>query len=135
MKKVLLFCFLAGYGLSHAQSELVFVYFNNKPNKAAFYANPLSELTQKALNRRTALGIALNDQDAPIEQTYIQNLQNLGFTITDYSKWLNGVAVNANQAQVDLIKAQPFVQSVESFAKNSSLVLKRYFFIVLFFVY
>ena len=124
MKKVLLFCFLAGYGLVHAQSELVFVYFNNKPNKAAFYANPLSELTQKALNRRTALGIALNDQDAPIEQTYIQNLQNLGFTITDYSKWLNGVAVNANQAQVDLIKAQPFVQSVESFAKNSSLVLK-----------
>lgn len=124
MKKLLLFCFIAGYGFAEAQSELVFVYFNNKPNKAAFYANPLSELTQKALNRRTALGIPLNDQDAPIEQSYVQNLQNLGFTITDYSKWLNGVAVNANQAQVNIIKAQPFVQSVESFAKNSSLVLK-----------
>lgn len=124
MEKLLLFCFIAGYGLIQAQSELVFVYFNDKPNKAAFYANPLSELTQKALNRRTALGIALNDQDAPIEQSFIQNLQNLGFTITDYSKWLNGVAVNANQAQVNLIKAQPFVQSVESFAKNSSLVVK-----------
>src|SRR5690606_12970056 len=95
-----------------------------KPNKTAFYANPLSELTQKSLDRRAALGIPLNDQDAPIEQSYIQSLQNLGFTITDYSKWLNGVAVNANQAQVNLIKAQPFVQSVESFAKNSSLVLK-----------
>lgn len=124
MKKLLLFCFLTVYGLSNAQTELVFVYFNDKPNKAAFYANPLSELTQKALNRRIALGIALNDQDAPIEQSYIQNLQNLGFTITDYSKWLNGVAVTVNQAQVNLIKAQPFVQSVESFAKNSSLILK-----------
>lgn len=124
MKKLLLFCFLTGYTFSQAQTELVFVYFNDKPNKAAFYANPLSELTQKALNRRIALGITLNDQDAPIEQTFIQNLQNLGFTITDYSKWLNGVAVNANQAQVNIIKAQPFVQSVESFAKNSSLVLK-----------
>jgi len=124
MKKLLLFCFLAGYSTSFAQTELVFVYFTGKPNKAAFYANPLSELSQKSLNRRTALGIALNDQDAPIEQSYIQNLQNLGFTITDYSKWLNGVAVNANQAQVNLIKTQPFVQSVESFAKNSSLVLK-----------
>lgn len=124
MKKVLLFCFLAGYGFCQAQSELVFVYFNDKPNKAVFYANPLSELTQKALNRRTTLGIALNDQDAPIEQTYIQNLQSLGFTITDSSKWLNGVAVTANQAQVNLIKTQPFVQSVESFAKNSSLTLK-----------
>ena len=124
MKRVLLFCFLAGYSFAHAQSELVFVYFNGKPSKAAFYANPLSELTQKALNRRTALGIPLNDQDAPIEQSFIQNLQNLGFTITDSSKWLNGVAVNANQTQVNLIKAQSFVQSVESFAKNSSLVLK-----------
>ncbi|MXS69790.1 S8 family serine peptidase [Flavobacteriaceae bacterium W22] len=125
MKKFLLFCFLAGYSITHAQSELVFVYFTGKPNKAAFYANPLSELSQKSIDRRTALGIPLNDQDAPIEQSYIQNLQNLGFTITDYSKWLNGVAVNANQAQVNIIKAQPFVQSVESFAKNSSLVLKN----------
>ena len=124
MKKILLFCFLAGYGLSQAQSELVFVYFNDKPNKAAFYANPLSELTQKSLSRRTSLGIPLNDQDAPIEQSFIQNLQNLGFTIIDSSKWLNGVALTANQAQVNLIKAQSFVQSVESFAKNSSLVLK-----------
>ncbi|MBD3906376.1 S8 family peptidase [Chryseobacterium sp. Ch-15] len=124
MKKLLLFCFLAGYSTTFAQTELVFVYFTGKPNKAAFYANPLSELSQKSLNRRTALGIALNDQDAPIEQSYIQNLQNLGFTITDYSKWLNGVAVNVNQAQANIIKAQPFVQSVESFAKNSSLTLK-----------
>jgi len=124
MKKLLLFCFLAGYFTVSAQTELVFVYFTGKPNKAAFYANPLTELSQKSLDRRTALGIALNDQDAPIEQSYIQNLQNLGFAITDYSKWLNGVAVNANQAQVNLIKTQPFVQSVESFAKNSSLVLK-----------
>ena len=103
---------------------MVFVYFNDKPNKAAFYANPLSELTQKSLNRRTSLGIPLNDQDAPIEPSFIQNLQNLGFTIIDSSKWLNGVALTANQAQVNLIKAQSFVQSVESFAKNSSLVLK-----------
>lgn len=124
MKKILLFCFLAGYTFTNAQTELVFVYFSGKPNKAAFYANPLSELTQKSLDRRATLGISLNDQDAPIEQSYIQNLQNLGFTVTDYSKWLNGVAVNVNQEQVNLIKAQPFVQSVESFAKNSSLVLK-----------
>lgn len=124
MKKVLFVCFLAGYSLTLAQSELVFVYFKDKPNKAAFYANPLSELTQKSLTRRSVLGIALNDQDAPIEQSYLQNLQNLGFTVTDYSKWLNGVAVIANQAQVNTIKAQPYVLSVERFAKTSSLVVK-----------
>ncbi|WP_370898257.1 S8 family peptidase [Chryseobacterium gossypii] len=120
MKKTLLFCLLTGYSLISAQTELVFVYFNDKPNKAAFYANPLAELSQKSLDRRTAMGIALNDQDAPIEPSYIQNIQNLGFTVTDYSKWLNGVAVNATPSQILTLQAQPYVQSVESFAKNSS---------------
>lgn len=120
MKKILLFCLLGGYSMVFAQTELVFVYFADKPNKAAFYANPLTELSQKSLDRRTALGIALNDQDAPIEQSYLQNLQNLGFTVTDYSKWLNGAAVNATPAQITLLQSQPYVQSVESFARNSS---------------
>lgn len=120
MKKTLLFCLLAGYSVSFAQTSLVFVFFTDKPNKAAFYANPLSELSQKSLNRRISLGIALNDQDAPIEQSYINNIQNLGFTVTDYSKWLNGVAVNATPAQITTLQAQSYVQSVESFAKNSS---------------
>ncbi|WBV60565.1 S8 family peptidase [Chryseobacterium camelliae] len=124
MNRFLSFCFLAICSSFSAQTELVFVYFNGKPNKAAFYANPLSELSQKSLNRRTNLGIALNDQDAPIEQSYIQGIQNLGIPVTDYSKWLNGVAVTVNQAQVNLIKTLPYVQSVQSFAKNSSLTVK-----------
>ncbi|KFF26403.1 S8/S53 family peptidase [Chryseobacterium vrystaatense] len=124
MKKLLLFCFLAGYFTVNAQTELVFVYFTDKPNKAAFYANPLSELTQKSLNRRTSLGIPLNDQDAPIEQSYIQNLQNLGFTVTDYSKWLNGAAVNATPVQITTLQSQPYVLSVGRFAKNNPSVPK-----------
>ncbi|RQO34416.1 serine protease [Chryseobacterium sp. KBW03] len=124
MKKLLLFCFLTGYLNVSAQTELVFVYFTDKPNKAAFYANPLSELSQKSLNRRTALGVSLNDQDAPIEQSYLQNLQNLGFVVTDYSKWLNGAAVNATPAQKTLLQSQSFVSSVESFARNNSTTIK-----------
>lgn len=120
MKKAVLLLLMAAYSVSFAQSQLVFVYFTGKPNKAVFYANPLSELSQKSLNRRTALGIPLNDQDAPVEPAYIQNIQNLGFTVTDYSKWLNGVAVNATPAQIQMLQSQPYVQSVESFAKNTS---------------
>lgn len=120
MRKILLICLLTCYSLAFAQTELVFVFFKDKPNKSAFYANPLSELSQKSLNRRIALGVSLNDQDAPIEQSYIQNIQNLGFMVTDYSKWLNGVAVNATASQIVTLQSQPYVQSVESFARNSS---------------
>ncbi len=120
MKKILyLFCSFT-FASAYAQTELVFVFFKDKPNAAAFYANPLTELTQKALDRRTNLGIALNDQDAPIEPTYIQNVRNLGFTVTDYSKWLNGVAVNATAEQIILLESQSYVQNVESFVKNPS---------------
>lgn len=120
MRKTLFFCLLAGYSVSFAQTSLVFVFFKDKPNKAVFYANPLSELSQKSLNRRAAMGIALNDQDAPVEQSYINNIQSLGFTVTDYSKWLNGVAVNATPAQVTMLQSQSYVLSVESFARNAS---------------
>ncbi len=103
---------------SAAQTELVFVFFKDKPNKAAFYNNPLSELTQKSLDRRTNLGIPLTDQDAPIETSYVQNVKNLGFTVTDYSKWLNGVAVNATKSQITQLSQQSYVDHVESFVRN-----------------
>lgn len=125
MKKIITSLALFSLITISAQStELVFVFFKDKPNKAAFYANPSSELSQKSLDRRTQKSIALNDQDAPIESTYIQNIKNLGFTVTDYSKWLNGVAVNATTAQIATIKSQNYVASVESFVKNSGGKMK-----------
>lgn len=118
MKKILSFLIILPFAVVSAQTELVFVFFKDKPNKAAFYANPLSELSQKSLDRRTKYGIALNDQDAPLEQSYVQNIRNLGFTVTDYSKWMNGVAVNATASQIASLQAQSYVQSVESFIKH-----------------
>lgn len=124
MKKLLLFVFIFSIYLVPAQSELVFVYFKDKPNKAAFYANPLSELTQKSLDRRAKFGISLNDQDAPIEPTYLQNIRDLGYTVTDYSKWMNGVAVNATALQIADLMTKPYVNSVERFIKHGSTAKK-----------
>ncbi len=102
-----------------SQTELVFVYFKDKPNASVFINNPTSELTQKSINRRNNLGIAITEQDAPIEPTYIQNIQNLGYTVTDKSKWLNGVAVYATTSQIADLKTLNYVSNVESFVKNS----------------
>ena len=63
---------------------------------------------------RDRFGIALDDRDAPVEPTYIQNIRNLGFTVTDYSKWMNGVAVNATPTQITQLQALSYVQAVES---------------------
>lgn len=118
MKRILLAGTMALCCFVNAQTELVFVFFKDKPNKASFYANPGSELSQKSLDRRTAKGIALNDQDAPIEPSYVQNIKNLGFTVDNSSKWLNGVAVYATTAQIAQLSGLPYVQNVESFVKS-----------------
>ena len=119
MRKIIQLYFLLFFSFVFSQTELVFVYFKDKPNASAFLANPLSELSQKALDRRINLGIAITAQDAPIETSYIQNIQNLGFTVNDKSKWLNGVAVNATAAQITQLQAEPYVLKVESFVKNN----------------
>ena len=119
MKKIIQLYFLFFFSFVFSQTELVFVYFKDKPNASIFLANPLSELSQKAIDRRTNLGIAITAQDAPIEPNYIQNIQNLGFTVNDKSKWLNGVAVNATAAQITQLQAEPYVLKVESFVKNN----------------
>ena len=125
MKKVLFLCAFTFILIINGQTELVFVYFKDKPNKSTFYSNPTSELTQKSLDRRTKLGITLNDEDAPIELSYIQNIKNLGFTVTDYSKWLNGVVIEANAAQVADLRLKTYVKSVESFVVHNSAVTKK----------
>ena len=119
MRKIIQLYFLLFFSFTFSQTELVFVYFKDKPNASSFLANPLSELTQKAIDRRTNLGIAITAQDAPIESSYIQNIQNLGFTVNDKSKWLNGVAVIATANQITQLLAESYVLKVESFVKNN----------------
>lgn len=118
MRKIIYLFFLFSFGFVFSQTELVFVYFKNKPNASVFLANPTSELSQKSIDRRQNLTIPITEQDAPIEQSYIQNIKNLGFTVTDVSKWLNGVAVNATTAQIAQLQTEPYVLKVESFVKN-----------------
>jgi subtilisin family serine protease len=121
MRKIIQLYFLLFFSFAFSQTELVFVYFKDKPNASIFLSNPLSELTQKSINRRTNLNIPITEQDAPIETSYIQNIQNLGFTVTDQSKWLNGVAVNATFAQITQLQSEPYVLKVESFVKNNTV--------------
>ena len=125
MKRLILFFLIAVSLNIFAQTELVFVYFKDKPNKASFYQQPLTELSQKSLDRRSRLGISLNDQDAPIEPSYIAAVRDLGFTVKDQSKWMNGVAVQATASQISQLAALSFVQAVESFIKHPGAVPVR----------
>ena len=111
-----LFC-----GFLSAQ-ELVFVEFKDKPQATVALNQPLSILTQDALDRRSKRGVNLDERDVPLEATYVQQVKQ-NFPILGFSKWLNGVVVNANSEQDILSLSQlPFVKKVQTFVQNPDAV-------------
>jgi len=118
MKKLILIITLFTAYVSFSQED-AWVYFNDKPNAAAFFSNPLSELSQKALDRRTAQGIALVTNDAPLEVTYVDQIASAtGITVMAKSKWLNCLHIRGSVTDIKALAALPFVNNVR-FADNS----------------
>ncbi|MBF6640318.1 S8 family serine peptidase [Flavobacterium sp. J49] len=112
MKKLLLFAFFLCSLIGYAQED-AWVYFNGKPNAQTFLSNPLSMLTQRALDRRAAQGIALAVSDAPIEQSYIDQITAAqGIQVKAQSKWLNCLHVRGSLADIQALSALSFVDHI-----------------------
>lgn len=90
------------------------VYFTDKPEAATFLANPLTMLSQRALDRRTTQGIVPDEKDAPVHQAYIDQVNALGtVTIMAKSKWLNAVHVRGTQSNISALNNQVFVDHIQ----------------------
>ena len=118
MKKIILILtFLVTY-ISFSQED-AWVYFNDKPTAAAFFSNPLSELSQRSLDRRTAQNISLVINDAPLEATYVSQITDApGILVMAKSKWLNCLHIRGSFDDIHALLAFPFVNHVH-FADNS----------------
>jgi serine protease AprX len=118
MKK-LLFVVTVLLSVSSFAQEDAWVYFTDKPNAGTFLANPLSMLTQRALDRRTAQGIAITTNDVPIHQPYINQITaSTGITVKAKSKWLNCLHIRGSVADINELASLTFVDHIE-FANQS----------------
>jgi serine protease AprX len=118
MKKILLLIALLVSYISFSQED-AWVYFSDKPNAQTYLNNPLTMLTQRAIDRRTAQGIVLNVNDVPIAQTYIDQVDAAtGITVKAKSKWLNCVHVRGSETDINALENLPFVSQIV-FADNS----------------
>ena len=118
MKKIL-FISLFLISFSGFSQEDAWVYFNDKPNAQTFFDNPLTALTQRALDRRSVQGISLNSTDAPIEQTYIDQIAaSTGITVMAKSKWLNCLHIRGSISDISALTSLSFVNHVH-FANNA----------------
>jgi serine protease AprX len=119
MKKTLLLLLILSTLSAFSQDDDAWIYFNDKPNSATFLNNPLTMLTQRSLDRRTAQGIALNIQDVPVYQPYINQITAAnGIVVLAKSKWLNCVHVRGLQADITALLSLFFVNHIH-WANNS----------------
>ena len=74
MKILYFIFFLLVCTSSFSQEEDAWVYFKDKPNATTFLTNPLTILTQRALDRRIAQNIPLDILDVPVFESYINQI-------------------------------------------------------------
>lgn len=113
----LLLLTLFTYTLTHAQvaPDKYWVRFTDKNNSPYSINNPETFLSQKAIDRRLNHGIAITENDLPVNPTYLSGVENTGAVLLNASKWFNSVTVyTTNPSVITAISTLPYVLSVES---------------------
>ena len=117
-KRLLIFLFV--FNLCFSQ-EQAWVYFNDKPDQATFLANPLTMLSQKALDRRIKQNIALDSKDVPIAKPYIEAVRAAtGIKVKAASKWLNALHISGSGEDMNALLDLSFVDRIEFAATISN---------------
>lgn len=105
--------------LSFAQ-EHAWVYLTDKENVATSIANPISILTQNAINRKAAHNIPIDERDVPVNENYITQLKGqTGITVMAKSKWFNAVyVIGLETDNIHDLEGLGFVESIDFADKN-----------------
>ena len=86
--------FLTAVVESQAQLTRYLVKFKNKNGTPFTLSNPISYLSQRAIDRRTKYGIAIDSTDLPVTPSYITQVKNVAnVTLLNVSKWANAVTI------------------------------------------
>lgn len=119
MKKLFLFAFSIFFNCAYAQTQDALVFFVDKEDVSASIANPISILSQAAINRKSSQGIIIDERDVPLNETYKATVENSpGITVLAKSKWMNAVYVRGTHAQIMNLGNLPFVSEVEYMDKS-----------------
>lgn len=97
--------------------------FSDKNQSTYTLQHPEAFLSEKAIDRRFRQGIAIQENDLPVNPVYIEAIRTICPQIHIVSKWLNAVSVSIKDArQLEQIKQLAFVKSISSVRtlKNNS---------------
>lgn len=106
---------MAVFAQAQIHTNIYWVQFTDKDNSPYSIDNPGEFLSERALERRARLNIAVDEYDIPVNPQYLQAVAECGAELINPSKWLNGVTVyTTSQSVVEAINALDFVQTVRN---------------------
>jgi serine protease AprX len=120
MKKHFLLWLLISVVMNESQAQLTryLVRLKDKGSSPYAFNNPLAYLSQRAIDRRTRYGIAIDSTDLPVTPSYLTQISNVpNVILLNASRWLNAVSIlTADAGAITTLNAFPFVQSVDGLA-------------------
>ncbi|NNG27294.1 MAG: S8 family serine peptidase, partial [Ignavibacteriaceae bacterium] len=91
----------------------IWVFFTDKGNNlTGYYSNPSMVVSEKSLLRRSKVLDAnslISLTDLPVNENYVNELQNSGFKVKHRTKWLNGVSGWATKQVIEELNNLSFV--------------------------
>ena len=119
MKKLLLLLAVFAAPFMYAQQEDALVFLLDKEDVATSIANPISIMTQDAIDRKALQNTPIDERDVPVNEAYITQLKNTpGISVHAKSKWMNAVYVRGTEGDIDDLVTSDFVSSVEFMDKS-----------------
>src|SRR5690606_260045 len=79
---------------SWAQQNRYMVFFSDKEGIPYTIDKPIDYLSEKAIQRRLAQGIAITERDLPVKKAYVEGVRGKGVRTFYTTRWLNGVLVS-----------------------------------------
>lgn len=87
--------------------------FTDKASCGYSVKKPLAFLSPKSVERRTRLGLKVDEHDLPLTAAYVDKVKSLGMRVVCQSKWNNTLVVATSDSALSARAAQlPFVKDV-----------------------
>jgi serine protease AprX len=103
-----------------SQDNRYMVFFKDKTGSPFTVAQPLSFLSQKAIDRRLKQGLDINPQDLPVYEGYVDGVRNAGAKCLYTTRWFNGVLFQCDAALLPDLQSLTFVDHIEYVAPKSA---------------
>jgi len=106
---------------TRAQSTRYLIKLKNKGGSGFSLSTPTAYLSQRAIDRRTRYGIAIDSTDMPVTPSYITQIRNVpNVTVLNISKWQNSVSIQTSDPNaITTINGLSFVQSFAPIAART----------------